>query len=75
MTWEQANRWATSISAVAAVAATGVAVWAALPGASRGLRASRTGSATVHGTGTANTGVMGPDLGGSATAHRTAPHR
>ena len=58
--WDQATRIATVTSALAAVAALGVAVWAALPGSSPGARASRTGTATAGGPGSrANTGVSG----------------
>ncbi|MFI9811558.1 hypothetical protein [Saccharothrix variisporea] len=64
--WEQANRVATVMSAVAAVAAVGVAVWAALrsvPGQAD-VRVSRTGDAIARG-GSANTGFRGT-AGGSA---------
>ena len=58
--WDQANRIATVTSALAAAAALGVAVWAALPGSGPGARASRTGTATAGGPGSrANTGVSG----------------
>ncbi len=71
--WEDANRIATAASALAAVAAVGVAVWAALPRKSdAGTQASRTGSATAHGPGSrANTGVTGPTMPGPAVADRT----
>jgi hypothetical protein len=58
LNWDNAVRWATVIAALAAVAAIGVAVWAAIRGPA-GVRASNTGSATVGPGGTANTGVRG----------------
>jgi hypothetical protein len=71
--WEHANRIATVASAVAAVAAVGVAVWAALPGnGAAGMRASRTGGATARGPGSrANTGVSGPAMAGPVVAGHT----
>jgi hypothetical protein len=72
MRWQHANRIATVASALAAVAAVGVAVWAALPGAAVAPRASRTGTATARGRGSwANTGVAGPATHGAAVATRT----
>ncbi|MGH3176679.1 MAG: hypothetical protein ACRDPF_22805 [Streptosporangiaceae bacterium] len=59
--WDTANELAVVISALAAVASLGVAVWAALPAVSgRGIRAIRTGQATVGAGGEANTGYKGP---------------
>lgn len=58
--WEQADRVATVVSALGAVAAVGVAVWAVLrgPSVSGGLvRASRTGKAVSGRGGSANAGV------------------
>jgi hypothetical protein len=70
--WEHANRIATVASALAAVAAVGVAVWAALPGTATGPRVSRTGTATAMGLGScANTGVAGPTTHDAAVATRT----
>ncbi len=56
--WEDGDKIATSISAVAAVAAVGVSVWAALYASRKQatLVASRTGNATTR-RGNANTGV------------------
>lgn len=51
---------ATVVSALVAVAAMGVALWAALPSAVRGLRVSRTGSATAGRGGRAVSGYVGP---------------
>jgi hypothetical protein len=59
--WDSANKIAVVVSALAAVAAIGVAIWAALPAVSgRGVRASRTGRATAGPGGRANSGVSGP---------------
>ena len=71
--WDQADRIATVASALAAVAALGVAVWAALPGNSPGHRAGNTGSATARGLGSrANSGVTGSStIAGPAVADRT----
>jgi cytosine/uracil/thiamine/allantoin permease len=59
--WDQANRVATVASALGAVAAVGVAVWAALRGSGAdeagSLRVSRSGTAIAGRGGTANTGV------------------
>lgn len=58
--WEDANRLATMASALGAVAAVGVAVWAALPGITAGGRARKTGKAAARGRGSrANTGITG----------------
>jgi hypothetical protein len=58
--WDDANKLATSLSALAGLAAVGVGMWAALPGSSgrRRVRASRTGKATAGRGGQANTGVI-----------------
>ncbi|MFO7252007.1 MAG: hypothetical protein DIU60_014755 [Actinomycetes bacterium] len=58
---EQADKAASVVSALAGVAALGVAVWAALPAASGGggIRVSGTGRAVARGGGRANTGVSG----------------
>ena len=71
--WDQANRIATMVSALAAVAAVGVAVWAALPGAGPVVRVSRTGRATAGPGGTATSGVAGPagQLEGHVEVDRT----
>jgi hypothetical protein len=59
--WDSANEIAVVVSALAAVAAVGVAIWAALPaGSGKGMRISRTGRATAGPGGRANTGVSGP---------------
>lgn len=59
--WDQANRVATVTSALGAVAAVGVAIWAALHGNSgrRSLTVADTGNATVGAGGRAITGVQG----------------
>jgi len=70
--WDQANRIATVASALAAVAAVGVAVWAALPGSASGARAIRTGTAEASGPGArANSGIRGAAsmLGGMVADH------
>lgn len=58
--WEDANRVAAIASALAAVAAIGVAVWAALRGTGRprSQSVSNSGNATSKG-GQANTGIAG----------------
>jgi hypothetical protein len=59
--WDSANKVAVVVSTLAAVAAIGVGIWAALPSASGGgLRVSRTGRATAGPGGRANSGVSGP---------------
>jgi hypothetical protein len=59
--WGDASKVAVTVSALAAVAAIGVAIWAALPLSSGvGIRVSRTGRAVAAGGGRANTGVSGP---------------
>jgi hypothetical protein len=59
--WEQANRVATVLAALAAVAAVGVAVWAALPGSTTpAIRVSHTGPATSGPGGTSTSGLKGP---------------
>jgi hypothetical protein len=59
--WDTANKVAVVTSALAAVAAVGVAVWAALPAVSGNrVRVSRTGRATVGPGGRANSGIYGP---------------
>lgn len=63
MRWESANRVATVLAAVAAVAAVGVAIWAALRTTSQNvhgrLRTVRTGEAVADRSGTVNTGISG----------------
>lgn len=58
--WTEASKIATIISALAAVAAVGVAVWAALPrsGSMGSVRASRTGNAVARGNSTATSGIV-----------------
>jgi len=60
--WEDANKIASAVSALAGLAAVGVGVWAGLPAVSSGrrVRVSRTGRATARGGGRANTGMTGP---------------
>ncbi|CAM3959184.1 hypothetical protein KIPE111705_33505 [Kibdelosporangium persicum] len=59
--WEDANKIATAASALGAVAAVGVAVWAALrtPPARKSVKVSNTGDATADSGGRAITGVVG----------------
>ena len=59
--WDDANKLAAALSALAGLAAVGVGVWAALPSpSSRGQTGvSRTGRAVARHGGTANTGVLG----------------
>jgi hypothetical protein len=59
--WDDANRIATVASALGAVAAVGVAVWAAFraPAPERSVTVSDTGNATATGGGKAVTGVTG----------------
>ncbi|MER6513311.1 hypothetical protein ABT158_41325 [Nonomuraea sp. NPDC001636] len=59
--WDWADKAASVVSALAGVAALGVAVWAAWPVASGGgsVRVSHTGRATTSGAGRANTGFSG----------------
>lgn len=68
--WDDANRIATAASALGAVAAVGVAVWAALPAGRRGpsAHARRTGAARAVGSSYANTGVTGSGGGHDASA-------
>lgn len=71
--WEAGDKIATSVSALAAVAAVGVAVWAALRASRAGtsLVASHTGKATSK-TDKANTGVfVKANMNGSKKAIRT----
>jgi hypothetical protein len=59
--WDSANKIAVVVSTLAAVAAIGVGIWAALPGVSGGgMRASRTGRAIAGPGGRANSGISGP---------------
>jgi hypothetical protein len=60
--WSNANKIATVVSTLAAVAAVGVAVWAALPrSVSKGEAvAARTGKAVARGRSTAVSGVAAP---------------
>jgi hypothetical protein len=57
--WEQANKIATAISALAAVASIGLAAWAAIPGARTTIRVSNTGKAISGRQGKAVTGIEG----------------
>jgi hypothetical protein len=60
--WDDANKVAVVVSALAAVAAVGVTIWAALfrGGSRAGLRVSRTGKAKAGMDETANSGFEGP---------------
>jgi hypothetical protein len=60
--WEDANRVATTASALGAVAAIGVAVWAAVRtgGPRPANTVTQTGKATARSRGRANTGHRGP---------------
>jgi hypothetical protein len=59
--WDSANKIGVVVSALAAVAAVGVAIWAAFPAASgMSVRVLRTGRATAGPGGRANSGVSGP---------------
>jgi len=70
--WDVANRAATVSSALGAVAAVGVAIWAALRGAGgSSVRATRTGNATARREGSANTGIRSAKQSGRRTADRT----
>lgn len=58
--WDDANRVATVSSALGAVAAVGVAVWAATRTPNgRSIEVTGTGNATAGSRGTANTGLRG----------------
>jgi len=70
LSWDRASRMATVVSALAAVAAVGIAVWAALrgsEGSGRAVRVSNTGSAVAGRGGVAVSGVAG-QLAESPTA-------
>lgn len=73
--WDQANKVASAVSALAALAAVGVAIWAALRPAQsrRALTVSDTGRATAHDGGRAITGVSGKasDVDGPVRVERT----
>lgn len=73
--WNEANKIAVAVSALAAVGAVGVAIWAAIPTGSPGgrLRVSRTGRVTAGMGGRANSGVSAPAglLSGNVQVHRT----
>ncbi|MGH3380756.1 MAG: hypothetical protein ACRDP6_39085 [Actinoallomurus sp.] len=61
LSWDQANKVATSVSALAGVAAVGVAVWAAFPGsAGAKIRVVGSGRAVSGRGGTAVSGVRAP---------------
>ncbi|GAA2279650.1 hypothetical protein GCM10010402_40410 [Actinomadura luteofluorescens] len=61
LSWEQANKIATSASALAGVAAVGVGVWAAYAGsARRGVRVADSGRAVSGPGGSAVSGVRAP---------------
>ena len=61
--WDRASRIATVVSALAAVAAVGVAVWAALPRSGATVRVSNTQEAIAGRGGRANSGLAGPARG------------
>ncbi len=67
--WELADRIASAASAIAGVAAVGVAVWAALPAASVSIRVLHTGKAAAGLGGSATSGLSGPRVGLPATIH------
>jgi hypothetical protein len=73
--WDSASKIATVVCALGAVAAVGVAIWAALPasGLPKGIAASRTGKAAARRDGSATSGVRGPagSAGGPIRADRT----
>jgi hypothetical protein len=73
--WDSANKIAVVVSALAAVAAVGVAIWAALPAMSprQGLRVSRTGGAVAGLGSPANPEVSGTEdsLPGDLPIERT----
>lgn len=60
--WDSASKIATVVCALGAVAAVGVAIWAALPasGQARSIAASRTGKAVARRNGSATSGVRAP---------------
>lgn len=58
--WDQANKLATSISALGAVAAVGVAVWAAVRQPATSIRVSNTGNAVAGSKGKAVSGLDSP---------------
>lgn len=73
--WDTANKVAAAVGALAAVAAIGVAIWAALRGPSQSavLQVHKTGDAIAHG-GRANAGIhvgTGGALPSEARATRT----
>ncbi|MFI6808935.1 hypothetical protein ACIBO6_28650 [Streptomyces luteogriseus] len=86
--WGQANRVATVVSCLAAVAAVGVGIWAAIPARrthadphseepadparSIVIRVSETGTATVGHGGRANTGILAPKSISSESGEMTA---
>jgi hypothetical protein len=60
LTWDQANKVATSVSALAAVAAVGVGVWTALSSAPVRIRVVRSGRTVSGAKGKAVSGVRAP---------------
>lgn len=72
--WDSANKIALMVSTLAAVAAVGVAIWAAMStSGGKGARVSRTGRATTGRGGRANSGFAGPaaSLRGDVAVDRT----
>ncbi|MGW3692307.1 hypothetical protein ACWD6U_00240 [Streptomyces sp. NPDC005149] len=70
--WETASRIATVASALAGVAAVGIGIWAALPGANQsGIVVRNTGAAKTAGAGKAVTGYHGSKPQGPITVKRT----
>ncbi|MFI5589363.1 hypothetical protein ACIA5G_30215 [Amycolatopsis sp. NPDC051758] len=73
--WDDANKVATAVSALGAVAAVGVAVWAVIraPKAGRSMAVSDTGRATATSGGKAVTGFSGKadSTTGSVQVERT----
>lgn len=74
--WDGASRVATMVSALVAVAALGVAVWAGLPATgSSALRVTDTGKARARAGGRAVSGLTGPAAArqGAVQVERTGP--
>jgi hypothetical protein len=75
--WGNVDRIATVVSALAAVAAVGVAIWAGSPRprVTGTTEASRTGDAVARAGGVANTGVSGKGRPGNTRVRRTGNAR
>ncbi|MCC5582156.1 hypothetical protein IMZ11_41845 [Microtetraspora sp. AC03309] len=61
MQWDTANKVATAVSALAGLAAVGIAVWAGWPlgPGGKSVHVSKTGCAVTQGSGSANAGFAG----------------